>query len=654
MANYIFKGDFKVMSRLLIRISVLICGSLLISNTFAVGAKLRILETTDIHMNLLDYDYYQDKSTIEFGLARTITLIKEAQQEQPNNLLIDNGDLLQGSPMGDYVAKTLPNTNHIHPAYTVMNELKYDVGNIGNHEFNFGLPFLNQAIKGAKFPYISANVLDAKTGKPYFKPYVILDKKIKLDNGELANIKVGVIGFVPPQIMQWDKKHLEGKVRALDIVEAAKKYIPEMKKAGADLIIAVPHSGLGSGSGEKMAENAVHDLARIKGIDALLFGHSHEEFPSAKFKDWKNVDLANGKIDNIAAVMPGKWGDNLGLVDFDLEYTGNKWKVLASKGFVRPILDRKTNQPLVEADPVVMQLIESWHTQTLKEVRKEIAKTSSAIYSYFSVVEASSPEALIHNAQLWIAKQLVANGKYSKLPLLSAAAPFKAGGRQGFSYYTDVESGALAVKNIADLYIFPNTINIVRISGNDVRQWLEMSAGQFNTVKANAKQQEFINNDFPTFNFDSLAGDGLSYVIDITKAPRYNKEGVIINKNSSRISNLTYRGKPLNDNMEFLVVTNNYRAYGGGNFPKINAQAVVVSSAVENREALTQYLAHSKMINPISLNNWKINAGNAKLVFTTGAGAAKYLSKHPEFRLIKTNDNNSIDLEFDPAKLSSK
>jgi 2',3'-cyclic-nucleotide 2'-phosphodiesterase / 3'-nucleotidase len=215
--------------------------------------KLRILETTDLHVNMVNYDYFKDAETQKFGLAKTATLIKQARTEVKNSMLFDNGDLIQGNPLGDYVAKINPlKDGDTHPVFKAMNLLTYDAANIGNHEFNYGLDFLEMSLKGAKFPYVNANVYkDDKDNDPtndqnYFTPYLILDKEVIDEAGKKHSIKVGVIGFVPPQIMQWDKKNLEGKVIAKDIVETAKKFIPEMKSKGADIIVAIPHSGVGS------------------------------------------------------------------------------------------------------------------------------------------------------------------------------------------------------------------------------------------------------------------------------------------------------------------------------------------------------------------------------------------------------------------------
>ena len=178
------------------------------SSVMADTINLRVIETTDIHANVMDYDYYKGKPSLKIGLARAATLVQQARAEVENSVLVDNGDLIQGSPMGDYMAAKGIKAGQVHPVYKAMNQLNYDVGNIGNHEFNYGLDFLKESLNDANFPYISANVFDKQTGKHYFKPYIIKDHSFKDTKGKTHNIKVGYIGFVPPQIMIWDKKNL--------------------------------------------------------------------------------------------------------------------------------------------------------------------------------------------------------------------------------------------------------------------------------------------------------------------------------------------------------------------------------------------------------------------------------------------------------------
>ena len=524
--------------------------------------KLRILETTDVHMNLLNYDYYQDKTTDDYGLAKTATLIKAARAQARNSLYFDNGDLLQGSPLGDWVARVKPlQPGQVHPAYKVLNALGVDAANIGNHEFNYGLPFLRQAISGANFPYVNANVYLAGTQTNAFTPYVILERTLIDESGAKQTLKIGAIGFVPPQIMQWDQQSLKGQVTARDILETARHFIPEIKAKGADLIVAIPHSGFERGETVAFAENSVARLAEVPGIDAILFGHSHGEFPGRFFASHPKVDLARGTINGVPAVMPGRWGDHLGVIDLVLDNRSGAWKVTDSRAELRPIWDRAARKPLVDADPMVAELIKAEHEGTLAYVRAEVAQTTVPIHSFFAQVADDPSVQLVSQAQLAYARRALQGTEYERLPLLSAAAPFKTGGRQGWNYYTNIPAGALALRNVADLYIYPNTLKAVKLSGAQVREWLEMSAGAFNRIDpAGAAEQELINSAFPSFNFDTI--DGVSYRIDVTQPARYAISGKLVAPDAHRIVDLRFGGKPVDDAAPFLVVTNNYRGVG--------------------------------------------------------------------------------------------
>lgn len=619
----------------------------------AAEVRLRILLTSDVHMNLLDHDYYQDKPTDEYGLARTITLIKAARAEAKNSLLFDNGDLLQGSPLGDFVARVRPlQPGQVHPAYKVLNQLGVDAANIGNHEFNFGLPFLRQAIAGATFPYVSANVVLDQPGvppeqaKPAFTPYVILDRSFVDEAGAKHTLKVGVIGFVPPQIMVWDRAHLEGKVKALDIQETARRLVPRMKAEGAQLIVAIPHSGFERGETPRFAENSVARLSEIPGIDALLFGHSHGEFPGPFFAAYPKVDIARGTINGVPAVMPGRWGDHLGVIDLVLDDGSGAWKVKDSRAQIRPIRERATRRALVAADPLVAATIAEEHAGTLAYVRAEVAQTTAPITSYFAQVLDDPSVQVVSQAQLDYARRAFKGTEFEGLPLLSAAAPFKAGGRQGWSYYTDIPAGPVAVRHVADLYVYPNTVKAVRITGAQVREWLEMSAGAFRRIDpAGPPEQNLINEGFPTYNFDTI--DGVTYRIDVTQPARYERSGKLVAPQTRRIVDLRYQGQPIDDNARFIVVTNNYRASGGGSFPGLDGKNIVMDAPEENREALVQYFREVKRFDPSADGNWRVQpVPGVKLRFTSGAGGITHLARQPAVRLVKDNGDGSALYEL--------
>jgi 2',3'-cyclic-nucleotide 2'-phosphodiesterase / 3'-nucleotidase len=626
----------------------------------AAELKLRIMETTDLHMNFLNYDYYQDKPTDAFGVNRTIPLIKAARAEATNSMLFDNGDLIQGSPLGDVVARIKGlKPGETHAAFKVMNQMGYDAANLGNHEFNFGLDFLRQSIATAKFPYTNSNVFegdgdklrDSPNAKHAFTPYLILEREFKGTDGKPYKMKIGVIGFTPPQIMQWDRTHLQGKVFTRDIVDMAKKYVPEMRSKGADLVIAIPHSGYERTPQGPMAENAVSGLADVPGIDAILFGHSHAEFPSQQFANHPKVNIAKGTINGVPSVMPGRWGDHLGIIDLTLDNQSGKWLVKDSASALRPIFDKAAKKPTVESDPMVEAAIKEEHEATLAYVRAKVADSSAPMYSYFAQVADDSSVQIVSNAQIAYVKKALIGTPHEKLPILSAAAPFKAGGRQGSSFYTDIPAGPIAIKNVADLYIFPNTLKAVLLTGAQVRDWIEMSAGQFNTIDPKgAPEQALVNSAFPSFNFDTL--DGVTYEIDVTQPSKYDTRGglntatAVVNTatavvNPSRVKNLRYNGQPIDDKAQFVVATNNYRAFGGGNFPALGADKVILDAPEENREALVEYLKAGSQsaggkINPAADNNWRIlPVQGITMTFSSAAAAQKFLPNHKNIKMLR-------------------
>ncbi|EPR7134865.1 TPA: 2',3'-cyclic-nucleotide 2'-phosphodiesterase [Vibrio vulnificus] len=571
--------------------------------------KLRIIETTDIHTNVMDYDYYKDKPSQQIGLTRAATLVKQARGEVVNSVLVDNGDLIQGSPMGDYMAAKGIKAGEVHPVYKAMNQLSYDVGNIGNHEFNYGLEFLAETINDADFPYVSANVFDKKTGKHYFKPYIIKDHTFKDVNGEEHTIKVGYIGFVPPQIMVWDKKNLEGKVFAKDIKETAEELVPQMKKEGADVIVAIPHSGVSSDPYKIGAENSVYYLSEVDGIDAIAFGHSHAVFPGKGFDNIQGVDNQAGTINGVAAVMPGRWGSHVGIIDLELQQKEGKWTVVKGQTEARPIFDKTTKKPLVDADAAMVKALEADHKGTREFVNQPIGKANDVMYSFLALVQDDPTVQIVNLAQKdYVERFIQGDPDLAGLPVLSAAAPFKAGGRKNDpANFTEVESGQLTFRNAADLYLYPNTLVAMKVTGHEVKEWLECSAGQFKQIDVSSTApQSLIDWDgFRTYNFDVI--DGVNYQIDVTKPAKYDGDCKVINADSERVIGLTYQGKPIDMKQTFIIATNNYRAYSN-KFPGTGSEFVAFDSPDENRTVVANYISRVSQekgeVTPSADNNW--------------------------------------------------
>ena len=642
----------------MIKFSATMLAMLVATSAHAATVDLRILETSDLHSNMMDFDYYKDTPTEKFGLVRTASLINAARGETVNSVLVDNGDLIQGSPLGDYMAAKGLKKGDIHPVYKALNTLDYAVGNLGNHEFNYGLDYLHMALSGAKFPYVNANIIDAKTNKPLFTPYVIKETVVKDKDGKEQTLRIGYIGFAPPQIMTWDKTNLEGKVTVKDITETARQYVPEMRKLGADLVVVIAHSGLSSDPYHAMAENSVYYLSEVPGVDAILFGHAHAVFPGKDFANIKGVDLEKGTLNGIPAVMPGMWGDHLGVVDLVLNNDSGAWKVTSSKAEARPIYDSVAKKALVPEDAKLVEVMKHDHDATREFVSKPIGKSSDNMYSYLALVQDDPTVQVVNNAQLaYVEKYIQGDPDLANLPVLSAAAPFKVGGRKNDpASFVEVEKGQLTFRNAADLYLYPNTLVVVKATGKEVKEWLECSAGQFNQIDVNStKPQSLINWDgFRTYNFDVI--DGVDYQIDVSQPARYDGECQMVNPKAERIKGLTFKGKPIDPNATFLVATNNYRAYGG-KFAGTGDSHIAFASPDENRSVLANWITASKEIHPAADNNWRLAPihSNQKLDirFETSPGdkAATFIKEKGQYPM-KNVGNDEIGFAIYQLDLS--
>ncbi|SDG56451.1 MULTISPECIES: bifunctional 2',3'-cyclic-nucleotide 2'-phosphodiesterase/3'-nucleotidase [unclassified Duganella] len=572
-------------------------------------ATLALLETTDLHANVLSYDYYKLQPDPAIGLERTATLIKQARAEYPNNLLLDNGDALQGTALADYQALVKPVAcDETLAIYKAMNQLGVDGAGIGNHEFNYGLAYLNQVTgnhfdvdgvpanaprcAGPAFPIVLANIYSAKSKQPLFAPYRILTRQIQATGPDgqplTVSIKVGIIGFTPPGVLSWDKAWLEGKVYAEGVRESAQKYIPQMRAEGADLVVAISHGGVDGAPYTPDMENANYYLAQVPGVDALLIGHAHLPFPDAASKaagfNLPGVDKTRGTIYGVPAVMANLWGKHLGVIGLHLRYDGKQWVVDKSRTTVEARATRQADGSYVAADPAIAQLVADEHAATIRYVKTPVGNSDFRMSSYFADVGDVSAIELVNQAQTaYVQDYVKANlPQYAALPVLSMASPFKTGSA-GVADYTDVKPGAVALNNAADLYLYPNALHAVKVNGAQLKAWLEKSAERFNRIDpASGAQQELINTGFAGFNFDMLTNADVSYQIDVSQPA------------DQRIVKLHYKGAPLSPTQEFLVATNNYRASGGGGFPGLDGSKTVIAAPDSSRDVLIAYIQKTK------------------------------------------------------------
>ncbi len=601
-------------------------------------ATLAILETTDIHANVLSYDYYKLAEDKTLGFERLATLVREARDEFENTLLFDAGDTIQGTALSDWQARAQPLACEEKLAmYKAMDALGFDGGTIGNHEFNYGLPFLAQVTdtaldvdgvvarrcNGPDFPLVLANVFSARSGAPLFAPTALLERRVKARNASGKTIElpiqIGIIGFVPTQIMLWDKANLDGRVTTLGVVEAARRYAPQLRQQGADVIIAISHGGIDTRPYGPDLENVNWHLAAEPDIDVLLLGHSHQAFPDpenpkSRYNNLAEVDNVRGFLRGKPAVMGNFWGKSLGVIELALVHDANGWRIDAdaTRAHVRDI--RKADGSFVEPDPAISAAIRSEHEATVRYVSAPIGRSDFPMTSYFAAIGDVSALQPVNTAQREFVERLIAQTlpDLRGIPVISAAAPFKVG-FGGPTDYTDVASGPLAIRNAADLYLFPNTLSALRIDGGMLRGWLEKSAGYFNRIDASASApQELINRAFPGYNFDVIQGD-IRYEIDITRAL------------GERITRLEYRNRPVTSDDTFILVTNNYRASGGGGFPGASPENLVIESTEMNRDVLIEWVRQRKELvraRDADDRSWRFAATPTvgPVVFTSASG----------------------------------
>ena len=527
-------------------------------------------------MHILPYDYFTDTVSQTRGLARTASLIHAARAEvgDENCLLVDNGDFLTGTPMDDEFAQRMeaPGTDPTtpHPMISVMNRLKYDAATLGNHDFDQGFTRLEQILDQARFPFVLANVDRPGADTAFLPPHTILTRTLPDQTGTLRSLRVGITGLLPPQSIR-PRRTLKILPCTEDMVAAAQRVVPTLRAQGADIVLLLAHTGIGEADHHPGLENALIPLSRVPGIDAIIGGHAHQIFPGGiSASHIPELSPESGHINNVPVAVPGFWGSHLGVIDLDLTHDGERWSVASDKVALRAVFDRDSDGKAHAAAPEdvgISDRLAADHQRTLAYVRTPVGHSDRRLHSYFSLIAPNAAVQLVQRAQRDFAARVLTGTPYAELPILSSASALKCGGIGGPDHYTDVPAGELTLRAISDLYLYPNDLVALKVTGAMMRDWLERAASVFNRLDLTRRDEPVIAPSTPCYLYETVLG--LDYRIDLTQPALYTPRGARIRQapGPRRVQDLHHDGEPLHDKAEFLLVTNGFRASGGGRYP---------------------------------------------------------------------------------------
>lgn len=524
-----------------------------------------MLATTDLHGYVLPYDYYSAQPAAR-GLAKISKLVESARLDNPNSLLVDCGDAIQGSPLeavyqqyarSGRLPLDLPLRQPLtaDPVMQAMNAMRYDAFTLGNHEFNFGLKNLDKARGDAKFPWLSANttVVPGSSNRP-FTPYLIK---------EVAGVKIAVIGVTTPAIPTWEEaEHYRG-YKFLPIVDTLQRLVPEVRSTHhPDLVIVAAHSGLGrdprTGAPEPTeipGENVMYDVAmKVPGIDAIVFGHTHGQ-------------VASLQVNGVLIMQPKNWAIGLGRIDFTLDNSAGRWTVKSKTSQLFPVT---TGGP---TDAAIVELTRPYHDAAERYLNSPVATTRVDLSSTFSRVEDTAILDAIQVVQLDRAK---------------ADVSFSA----SFNQRVRIPAGQVTVRQIAALYLYENTLVAVEGNGRMVREALENAARFYLPCNGDCSTGPRTDRKMPGFNYDMA--QGVEYLIDVSRPL------------GQRIRDLRRNGKPLADNDPVRIAVNNYRAGGSGGYTMFKNAPIVWRSSDEIRDMIIRYYIERKTLPETADQNWKV------------------------------------------------
>lgn len=522
----------------------------------AHSLKLTILQTSDLHGSIMPI-HYADNGPDEVGLAKIAVLIRRERARCEHVMLIDNGDLIQGTPLVYHHART--DNRPVHPMIKVMNALSFDACVVGNHEFNYGPDILMKAVNESEFPWLSANIVGKSTKEPWFgPPYLIRTFP--------GGLRVGILGLTTHYIPNWENPAYIREIDFLDAVETAKRYVAELRKEQqVDVLIVSYHGGFerdletGELTEKLTGENQGYRLcAEIPGIDVLLTGHQHRK-------------IAGKSVNGVCVVQPGAHGNRLGKVTISLQKQAGRWTITDKYSELLSVEG-------VEPDPEVLALAGEYERKTQIWLDTPIGKLEGNM-------RIDDPMAVRMKDHPFIEFVNKVQMHYGKVEISNTAL---------FDNRSRGFSGDVTVRDVVANYVYPNTLKVIRVTGQDIKDALEQSASYF-AWDENGKigVSEFFRSPKPQhYNYDMW--EGIDYRIDVSRPV------------GERVTRLRFKGEPLAMDREYEVVMNNYRAGGGGNYFMFRNKPVVREVPTEVSELIADYILERGTITATVDHNWVV------------------------------------------------
>lgn len=518
--------------------------------------KLVILETSDVHGNVYPINY-ADNSRQDVGMGKIATLIRKERAENPDVLLIDNGDLIQGTPLLYHYAHF--GQGRPNPMAVLHNVLKYDCAILGNHEFNFGQEILEGAIHDSAFPWLAANIISTKTGEPYFgRPFIVKT----FQNG----LRVAVLGLITKYIPMWEKPENIAGMSFADPVETAKEWVSYLQTGKfADVIILSYHGGFerdpetGEETEVQTGENQGYRLCmEVPGMDLLLTGHQHRRIDGCA-------------INGVTIVQPGCNGSCLGKVTLHIEKKGDVWQVAGKKSELLTVDDIPEDKNLLRLTDAYEKDAQCWLDRPLGRIEGDM-----------TVDDPMAVRMRDHALIEFINKlQMKVSGADISLTAL-------------FNNQSPGLPTNVSMRDIVANYVYPNSLKVIRISGRDMLEALERSASYFRQYRGGpvAVSDAFTTPKPQHYNYDMW--EGINYVIDISQPA------------GSRIVKLEYRGQPIEPDGQYDVVMNNYRAGGGGNYLMFRNKPVVRDIPIDVPEMMANEIMERQIVKAAVNDNWRL------------------------------------------------